>query len=184
MYLKVDHEIELHLFQVQHASELFFLVEKNRGYLRKWLPWVDGMKSISQFYQVIHMWKEQYEKNLGLQLAIRYKGKLAGGISLHGVDWLNSQASIGYYITESMQGKGIITRAVKSLLHLAFHDLALNRMEIRCGKENFKSQAIPVKLGFTKEGIMRDGEFLNGKFHDLIVFSLLSKDWQHFNLNK
>lgn len=182
MYIKVDQEIELHTFQGSHALELFWLVERNRGFLRTWLPWVDKMKSVDQFYHVIHMWKEQYENNQSLQLAIRYKGKLAGSIGLQGVDWHNSQASIGYYIIESFQGKGIVTRAVKALLKLAFYDLALNRMEIRCGKENFKSQAIPERLGFTKEGIMRDGEFLNGKFHDLLVYSLLSRDWHQYQV--
>jgi ribosomal-protein-serine acetyltransferase len=179
LYLKIDHEIELHLLNENHALELFWLVERNRNYLRRWLTWVDGMKSLEQYYHAIDIWKKQYTHNQGLQLAIRYRGELAGGISLHSVDWHNSQASIGYYISEHMQGKGVITRAVKSILKLSFYDITLNRVEIRCGKDNFKSQAIPVKLGFTKEGIIRDGEFLNGKFHDLIVYGLLSRDWQN-----
>jgi len=176
--LIVDGEIKLHVFQEFQADELFWLVDSDREYLRTWLPWVDNMLSVQQFYAVIKMWQKQFHEKSGFYLAIRYRGILAGTISLHGVDWFNSQASIGYYLIEKMQGKGIITRAIQAVLSYGFLELGLNRIEVRCGRTNYKSQAIPDKLGFIKEGIIRDGEYLNGKFHDLIVYGLLSREWQ------
>ena len=176
--LKIDGDIELHILQDYHTDELFWMVESNRAYLRTWLPWVDNMLSAEQFYTVIKMWQKQFHEKSGFHLAVRYRGILAGAISLHSVDWFNSQANIGYYVIEKMQGKGIVTRAVKAIINFAFFELALNRIEIRCGRENYKSQAIPEKLGFVKEGIVRDGEFLNGMFHHLIVYGLLSREWQ------
>ncbi|WP_369385683.1 GNAT family N-acetyltransferase [Mesobacillus boroniphilus] len=81
-------------------------------------------------------------------------------------------------MSEKLQGRGITIRTAKAVINHAFYELGLNRIEIRCGKDNHKSKAIPKKLGFYEEGILRDGEFLNGNFHDLIVYGLLSREWQ------
>ncbi|WLR54003.1 GNAT family protein [Mesobacillus subterraneus] len=176
--LKVDSELELRIFELSEAWELFWLVDSNRRYLREWLPWIDGIQSPCQFYSVIQMWQKNFQKGSSSHFGIRYRGVLAGSISLHAIDWTNSQASIGYYLSEKLQGRGITIRTVKAVIHHAFYELGINRIEIRCGKDNHKSKAIPKKLGFYEEGILRDGEFLNGHFHDLIVYGLLRREWQ------
>ncbi|MCM3125359.1 GNAT family protein [Mesobacillus sp. AQ2] len=176
-YLKTDSEISVNLFGSQDARELFWLLDTNRSYLRKWLPWVDGIQSPGQIHSVIQMWEKSSQEGSSFHFGIRYRGVLAGSISLHAIDWNNSQASIGYYLGEKWQGRGITIRAVNAVINHAFYGHGLNRIEIRCGKDNQKSKAIPVKLGFRKEGIIRDGEYLNGNFHDLIVYGLLAREW-------
>lgn len=174
---KVDHEIELQLFQIHHSEELYHLVDSNRRHLREWLPWVDTMTSSYQYHTIIPMWLKQFTDNMGFNAGIRFRGRLVGGIGFHHIDWNNSQTSIGYYLSEEAQGFGIMTRAVQALINYAFFELGLNRIEIRCGEKNQKSRAIPERLGFIKEGILRDGEKLNGHFHNLVVYSMLSKQW-------
>lgn len=176
--LKVDNEIELQLFQIQHAEELFQLVDKNRDFLRTWLPWVDGTTSASDYHNVIPMWLRQFADHNGCNLGIRYQGQLVGSIGFHHIDWSNRQTSIGYFLSEDAEGKGIMTRSVQALLNYAFFELRLNRVEIRCGEGNVKSRAIPERLGFTKEGRIRDGENLYGRYHDLIIYGLLAREWQ------
>jgi ribosomal-protein-serine acetyltransferase len=177
--LKVDDEIELQLFELQHASELYWLVDSNRLYLREWLPWVDNMVSPASYHAIIPLWLKQFAENNGFNAGIRYNGQLVGSIGLHQIDWNHSQTSIGYYLAHSAQGKGIMTRAVKALLNYTFFSLGLNRVEIRCGVSNYKSRAIPERLGFTHEGIIRDGENLYGQFHDLAIYGMLSRDWHN-----
>jgi ribosomal-protein-serine acetyltransferase len=176
--LKVDKEIELQLFQIHHANELFDLIEQNRFHLRKWLPWVDEMETSLQYHSIIPMWLKQFADNQGFNLGIRYRGLLVGSIGIHQIDWRNQQTSIGYYLGEGYQGKGIMTRSVQAILNYAFFDLRLNRIEIRCGVGNLKSRAIPERLGFTQEGIVRGGENLYGRFHDLIIYGMLEKEWR------
>lgn len=175
--LKVDNEIELQLFELHHAVELYWLVDTNRLYLREWLPWVDSMTSPSSYHAIIPLWLKQFAENNGFNAGIRYKGQLVGSIGLHQIDWQNSQTSFGYYLAHHAQGKGIMSRAVKGLLNYCFFQLGLNRVEIRCGVGNYRSRAIPERLSFTQEGVIRDGENLYGKFHDLVIYSMLSKDW-------
>ncbi|MEH7333631.1 GNAT family protein [Neobacillus drentensis] len=180
--LKVDNEIELQLFERHHAFKLFQLVEDNRNHLRKWLPWVDSMTSPYQFETIIPVWLNQFAESTGFNVGILYKGELVGSIGLHQMDWHNSMTSIGYYLAKNAEGHGVMTRAVQALLNYAFNQLGLNRVEIRCGVKNKKSRAIPERLGFTKEGLIRDGEKLNGHFHDLIVYSMLAREWNALGL--
>ncbi|MFF2446301.1 GNAT family N-acetyltransferase [Neobacillus sp. NPDC058068] len=175
--LKVDHEIELQLFERQHALQLYQLVEENREHLREWMPWVDSMNALYHFESIIPVWLTQFAENTAINVGIIYKGELVGSIGLHQMDWYNSTASIGYYLAKKAEGHGIITRAVQTLLNYAFFQLGLNRIEIRCGVKNKKSQAIPDRLRFVKEGIIRDGEQLNGRFHNLIIYSMLAREW-------
>jgi ribosomal-protein-serine acetyltransferase len=176
--LKVDKDIELQLFQLHHAEELFRLVDHNRQHLRKWLPWVDEVTSPLHFHYIIPIWLRQFAENNGFDLGIRYKKKLVGNIGLHNIDWFNRQTSIGYFLAKKTEGRGIMTKSTRYLVNYAFSVLKLNRVEIRCGENNRKSRAIPERLGFTKEGIIRQGENLNGYFHNLIVYSMLAQDWR------
>ncbi|OCA84384.1 alanine acetyltransferase [Bacillus sp. FJAT-27225] len=175
--LKVDQEIELQLFLPHDGKELFNLVDRNRHHLREWLPWVDDMASHYQYETIIPMWLKQFADNNGFNAGIRYRGQLVGCIGMHYIDWRNRHTSVGYYLAEQVQGKGIMTRSVNALLNYAFYTLGLNRVEIRCGEHNLKSRAIPERLGFTLEGKIRDGELLHGGFHDLFVYGILARDW-------
>lgn len=176
--LKVDQEIELQLFQLHHSAELYQLVDSNRNHLRAWLPWVDTMDSAAQYHEIIPIWLKQFADNNGFNIGIRYNGVLVGSGGFHQIDWNNKQTSIGYFLAEGFEGKGIMTRTVQALINYAFLDLNLNRVEIRCGVGNKKSRAIPERLGFVQEGIIRDGEFLYDHHHDLAVYGILARDWK------
>jgi ribosomal-protein-serine acetyltransferase len=176
--LKVDDEIELQLFQPHHALKLFQLVEENRDHLREWLPWVDSMTTPFQFESLIPYWLTQFAENNGCNTGIVYKGELVGSIALQQMDWHNGITSIGYYLSKRAEGHGIMTRCVHALLNYCFFQLGLNRVEIKCGEKNVKSRSIPERLGFVKEGKLRDGEQLYGRFHDIIVYSMLSREWK------
>lgn len=176
--LRVDHDIELQLLQPHHAEELFYLVDSNRQHLRKWLPWVDSISSPEHYKQIIHHWLQQFAEYSSLNLGIRYKNILVGCISLNHIDWFNYQTSIGYFLGEGFQGNGIMVRSTFALIHYTFHELKLHRIEISCGEHNWKSRAIPEKIGFIREGVLREGERLNNRFHNLIVYSMLAHEWK------
>ena len=50
-------------------------------------------------------------------------------------------------------------------------------MAIKCAAENLISQGIPIRLNFTKEGVLRKEGFLNGKYVDHVVFAMLKEEW-------
>ncbi len=176
--LTVDDEIQLCLREERHAKELFAVVDANRAYLRKWMPWLDINRSVADTRQFIKGTLEQYAANKSFQTAIIYRGKVVGTIGFHKFDWPNRSTSIGYWLAADAQGKGIVTRACRYLVNYAFTELAMNRVEIRCATGNHKSRAIPERLGFTIEGTARQAEWLYDHFVDHVVYAILAKEWQ------
>ncbi|ABS23563.1 GNAT family N-acetyltransferase [Bacillus cytotoxicus] len=176
--LRVDDEIELQLLEKHHKEELYQLINQNRNHLRRWLPWVDGTKSADAYDDIFPRWLKKFAEGGGFESGIRYKGKLVGMVSIHPVSWEKKAASLGYYLAEEAEGKGIITRSVKAVLRYGFEDLKLNKMEIHCGVQNKKNRAVPERLGFRLDGILREEEWLYDHFHDIAVYSLLASEWK------
>ncbi|MBE6183365.1 GNAT family N-acetyltransferase [Heyndrickxia ginsengihumi] len=173
---KVDDDIYIELLQ-QHKEELFTLIDSNREHLRKWLLWVDKRQTIQDLDPIIAMWINNYAENNGFDAGIRFRGELVGMIGLHYINWKNRSTSIGYFLSETAQGHGIITRSISALLMYLFVELKLNRVEIQCAVHNIRSIAVPKRLGFTKEGIIRDGQWLYDHYEDLVIYSMLAKEW-------
>lgn len=178
----VDNEITIELLQQQHIEELYELIDANREHLRKWLLWVDKRKCADDLQPIIKMWIEKYAENNGFDAGIRYNGHIVGMIGLHYIDWKNKSTSIGYFLAENAQGNGIITKSVSSLIEYIFNGLDLNRIEIQCAMNNEKSKAIPKRLGFINEGVIREGQWLYDHYEDVVTYSLLKKDWKEINI--
>jgi ribosomal-protein-serine acetyltransferase len=85
---------------------------------------------------------------------------------------------VGYWIGEQFQNRGIITRSCRALIQHAFDELEINRMEICAAVGNNRSQAIPIRLGFAREGIRVHGERLYDRYVDLVVFGLTKSMWR------
>jgi len=90
----------------------------------------------------------------------------------------SQQTEIGYWLAESATGQGIMTRCTREFTRYAFETLKLNRVVIRCADTNTKSAGVAERLGYTLEGIARQGTQLHGKFVDLRVYSLLAEEWK------
>jgi ribosomal-protein-serine acetyltransferase len=173
----VDENIQLKLLETRYSEELFVLTDKNRSYLREWLPWVDGTKRPDNTKDFINFTLKGFADNNGFNTGIFYKGTIVGCIGLHGIDWNNKKTSIGYWLGSEYQGKGIMTKSCKAVVNYVFNDLGLNRVEIRAAILNVRSRAIPERLGFTHEGIIRSAEWLYDHFVDHVVYGMLKEEW-------
>ena len=176
--LRVMANLELVLMADSHADELFELTDRNREYLREWLPWLDSNKYLQNTIDFIKYSRKQYKESISMQMCIRYDGELAGVIGFHKVDWLNHSTGIGYWLSQDRQGRGIMTASCECLLDYAFGNLGLNRVEIRCATENTRSRAIPERLGFKVEGTVRQAEWLYDHYVDHIVYGMLRDEWK------
>jgi len=174
----VDEEVKLKLLDTIYADQLHELIDSCRPYLKEWLPWVDGTKSVEDTKSFIEMTKKQFASNNGFQAGIWYKGNMAGVIGFHGMNWASKSTSIGYWLGEGCQGSGVMTKSCKAFVKYAFCELNINRVEIRCAEKNFKSRAIPERLGFVKEGMIREAEWLYDHYVDHVVYGVLAREWK------
>src|SRR5687767_12985659 len=170
--MQLSETITLEPISDHHAESTFELIDNNRAHLKTWLPWVDFMQSADNFRNFIQGAKQRMADMQEVSYMIIHEGKVAGRVGLYYLDYQNKIANIGYWLGEEFQGKGLVTQACQEMLKQGFTELGLNRIEIKCATENQKSQAIPERLGFTKEGILRQAELVNGKFHDLNLYSM------------
>ena len=178
IHFYIEPELELRLLEVRDAEAIFALVEQGRSYLRAWLPWVDYTRTVEDERAYIRTLQAQYVGNNGFACAIWYQGQLTGTISYHPIDWANNRVEIGYWLAESFQGKGIMTKACRAMTSYAFNTLGLQKVVIRCAVGNTRSCAIPRRLGFHHEGVARQAEWLYDHFVDLNLFSMLASDWR------
>lgn len=174
---RLDQETELGLLDIGDARDIFGLVQANRNSLRRWLSWVDDTRSEADSRAFIEGTKKQFAENNGFQAGIWHKGEMAGVAGFHGIDRRNRMAEIGYWLGDAYQGKGLMTKTCKALIDYAFNKWYLNKVVIRCGADNSKSCAIPERLGFTKEGLLREAEYVNDRFIDHYVYGMLVSDW-------
>lgn len=178
MILNLNDNVLIELIEMHHAEPLLALVNNNNDHLSQWLPWVPHMRSVENFQNFIAASMKRYHSKSEVPCIISVDGKVAGRIGLYSIDNYNMHASVGYWIGKEYEGKGIITKAAKAMIDHGFRSLDLNRIEIRCGTGNHKSQAIPERLGFKQEGILRQAEKLYDKYIDLYLYSMLKDEWR------
>jgi ribosomal-protein-serine acetyltransferase len=167
----------LRLLEESDANELFALIDTDRAYLSRWLGWAPG-QDLEGTLEFIRLTLRQLADNTGFTVAIVRDGAVAGIVGLEPLDWTHRSTSVGYWLGERHQGQGIMTRAVGALVDHAISAWKLNRIEIRAALENVRSRAIPQRLGFREEGVLREAERIGDGYLDIVVYSMLGTEWR------
>lgn len=175
--LTIDEYSFLEKLSLSHVELIFNAIDQNRTFLRKWLPFVDFTRKLGDTERFVRSVIEKVSSNRDEVYVIWYKHEFAGLIGFKDIDHVNDKIEIGYWLIEKMTGKGIATAAARKMVNLAFRNMEMNRIVIRCGVGNTKSSAIPRRLGFSFEGIERNGERHYHIYIDLEVYSLLKSEW-------
>lgn len=183
--IPMTEESYLKQLEPSDAQEMFWLTDTNRQYLREWLPWLDYTRTVEDTAGFIQMTINQHNNNQGTHYGIWYKGRLAGTLGVHNLDWINRKTSLGYWLGAQFQGHGLMTQAVVSYMdQLVFGSWGMEKLTIQAATENGKSRAIPERLGFQLEGVLRRNEFLYDHFVDHAVYSMLRSEWEEFRSSK
>ena len=171
-----DHQF-LERLTLSHVQTIFKAIDQNRKFLHQWLPFVDFTRKVIDTERFVRSILEKPIARRDEVYVIWYKDEFAGLIGFKDTDRINDKIEIGYWLIEKMTGKGIAAAATRKMVNLAFRNMEMNRVQIRCGEGNYKSAAIPRRLGFSLEGIERGGERHDHTYIDLEVYSLLKKEW-------
>lgn len=165
-------------FTMDDLDTLCEVVKANRAFLRVWLPWADRIEEPADEALYIEMAIDKEARGEGFEGGIYRDGVLIGSIGLHYVSEDTRATEIGYWLAEGQTGSGVMTACVRAVLDYCFDELKLNRVEIRAAGGNFKSRAIPERLGFRLEGVIRQCHTLYGELHDLAIYGLLAQEWR------
>ena len=167
--------VSLRLIEEHDAEEMYALIDANRAYLSRWMPWA-AQETIEGTRTFIRLIRTQVAENDGLNTVITVDGLIAGTVGMRGIDWRVRSTELGYWLAEAHQGRGIVTAAVAAYLDYAFDVLGLHRVVVHAGADNARSRAIPERLGFTYEGTEREAEWIGDRVHDLALYAMLATD--------
>ena len=173
MRIPLSDDAELRRLTPDDAEELHALVERNRAHLARWMPWA-AEQTLEGTTRFIRTAEQRQAENNGLEAAILLEGRIVGAAGFPGVDWVARATSIGYWLDEEHQGRGLMTLAVRAMIDHAFGEWRLHRVEIQTAVDNQRSRAVAERLGFTQEGVLREAELIGDRYHDLVVYGLLA----------
>ncbi|HKZ75726.1 MAG TPA: GNAT family N-acetyltransferase, partial [Actinomycetota bacterium] len=118
VHLDLGDGAELRRFSMHDAETLFALLDAERERLRRWLPWVDGVRTAEDE----RVWLKAVLSSADLReegYGIWDRGELAGCAGMH-LDSLNDGADIGYWLGGAFEGRGLVTRACGALIDRGF----------------------------------------------------------------
>ena len=176
MILQVDTDIALNQLTPSDAADIVRTSDLQREYLGRWLPFVEFTKEISDTIRFVDSIVNAPEDSFEYVFVIRKRNEFVGLIGFKDTDRLNKKTEIGYWLSQTFQRQGIMTKSVERLCHFAFES-GIHRIQLKCAVGNNPSKNIPKRLGFKFEGIERHGEILTGNIYtDLEIYSKLQTD--------
>jgi ribosomal-protein-serine acetyltransferase len=160
----------------QYAEELFALTDRNRLFLRQWLPWLDYTCTADDTRKFLEQQIQRFSRGESLHVTIFSDGVIAGVAGFNSLDRTNGIGYIGYWLGEEFTGKGIMTSVVRDLVEVGASYYSLQKIDIRCATGNSRSRAIPERLGFSHEGTLRRAERVYDQRLDHEVYALLIQE--------
>ena len=161
------------------AAAITVAIHADRDYLAPWLPWaVDPMDEAAQRERLRGI-RADFDSNRDqVYTVIESAGdELVGSVGLHRRG-PQHEREIGYWVAERLAGRGYCTEFTAALCRVAFEVERLHRVQICCDPENEASNRIPEKLGFVREGCLRQRlAFDDGRYADTVHWSLLSHEF-------
>ncbi|WP_240056686.1 GNAT family N-acetyltransferase [Bacillus mesophilum] len=134
--------------------------------------------SVDDALDEIAWYQSIQDQQTGMRWGITLKEEdiIIGSCGFHNGVPKHFRTEIGFELSKAYWGKGIAAEAIKAVVNYGFDHLNINRIEALIEPANQPSQKVVEKIGFIKEGLLRNYEYTNGKFDDLYIYSLLKQD--------
>ena len=169
----------------EHVDQLQEVIPRNKAHLAASMPWAHTEPlSREDRIDLLRQMRGNFDLSLDFVLGIfeQSTNRYIGGTGIH--PRVGPQAlEIGYWIAADRQGNGLVTETVTALVSVAFETMGARRLEIRCSPQNSRSRAIPERLGFHLDGVLREGGISGtGELEDKMIWSLLASEYPRHTL--
>ena len=169
--------VVIRLVRPRDARVLQHELLNNRAWLQPWEATLPHAVTSFDMRVSIKRLLQQYRDGGGVPLVMEHDGEVVGQLNIWGIMHGSlSSATIGYWISERVAGRGVTPTAVAMATDLAFTELGLHRMEICVRPENRASVRVVQKLGFRYEGLRRNFIHIDGNWRDHFAFALVRED--------
>lgn len=173
--IDVGDGVDLVLREAWTVPDLHAQIVANLDRLRPWEPWSHGEQTEESLAVYTRLQLQAFVDGKALPLAIRADDALVGTVGAQ-LDAYSGTATLGYWIGQSHEGKGIVTRSCARVIDELFGRRDVHRLEIRTATHNERSRKLAERLGFTHEGTLREAFHVGDEYHDLAVYGLLAAE--------
>ncbi len=137
----------------------------------------EPVRTLQQAREIIDFYAEPSSKSYNRWIILRKSDELPiGTCGYHKWAKRHFRAEIGYDLSPAAWGQGYMHEALRAALRHGIEGMGLNRIDALVYTENDRSIRLLQKLGFQNEGLLRDYFYLNGKFYDHYLYSLLRSE--------
>jgi ribosomal-protein-alanine N-acetyltransferase len=140
---------------------------------------VEPYTNIDQAKEELKFEIESFKNKRRLRWGIARKedNKIIGNCGYHSIIKPYFRTEVGYILDKKYWRQGVMTEVLNTVIPYGFENMELNRIEVQLYPENTASVKLTEKLGFEKEGILKEYEFITNKFHDVAVYALLKRNY-------
>ncbi len=172
--------IELRYPKFSDTEKIFSAIDDSRPELSKWLPWIPHILNSADIRTFISRARKDGKSLNRLEYCIfdATSKNYLGQVGTYPINYATRQTYIGYWIASSCAGNGYATEASAVLLFYLFDVIQLHKVGLNASTQNHASIAIARKLGFREDGILRENEYINNRWHDHLTFSLLKDEFE------
>lgn len=129
------------------------------------------------FAQLRRELARQGRSGRSIPLAIEYRGRLAGQVTVGGILWGSLRSGhVGYWVDRAVAGRGIAPLAVAMVADHCFGTVGLHRLEVNIRPENAASLRVVAKLGLREEGLRRRYLHIDGAWRDHRSFAVTAEE--------
>jgi ribosomal-protein-alanine N-acetyltransferase len=167
------HLVELNQSHAETLFKQFSHIDVTRYYGMD--PFVD----LEQAEKMIDNFAAAYSSKRSMRWGIQLKetGELVGTIGLNNLQIWSKKCEVGYDLHPNYWGKGYVKEVLQTVISYCFDELNLSRIGATTFPANEASWKILLKIGFEKEGLLRNYLYQGSQNHDALMFSIIREDW-------
>ena len=168
-------------FKRRDADEMTEAVQASQMELNEWLPWAhlgySKSDAVNYIRDSIKSWREERAYDLAIRLT-EDPDRHLGNISVWFVSRSFKTGEVGYWVRTDETSRGVATEVAARTLQIAFEELKMHRVILRIAVGNRASERVAEKLGFFREGILREEIKVRGQWLDHSVWGLLEHEYR------
>ncbi|UFR00757.1 GNAT family N-acetyltransferase [Streptomyces sp. Go40/10] len=159
------------------AEEFLAHMDRGREFIGRFNGLPDVVTDLASSRAFLEAYAAKEAADAGLIRAIRLDGVLVGAVILRQMDVPQGTAEAGCWLEPAAVGRGLVTRAARTLIDWAIRERGVHRVEWWVSAGNAPSIAVARRLGMRKEAVLRGSHPHRGERHDEEIWAVLAPEW-------
>ncbi|CAL9510896.1 GNAT family N-acetyltransferase [Streptomyces sp. enrichment culture] len=173
-----DDGAELRPLEPWRAEEFLTHMDRGREFVGRHIALADAVSDAAAARAFLQAYAEKAAADTGRIHGIWVDGKLVGGVLVRIMDVGQGTAEVGCWLESAAVGRGLVTRACRLLIDWLVAERGIQRVEWRVSSANEPSIAAARRLGFRRDGVLRQSSVHHGERQDIEVWSVLADEWR------